>query len=289
MPRHRLIEPTRPLVAPALIASFDGWVDAAAAASAAAATLAEGGTPVVTFDPDDLYDFRSRRPVLDIVDGRMTELRWPDLRIRHVERGGRDLLVLTGPEPDFRWQELGADLSVLCVRLGVVEWMSLGAIPSAVPHTHEVPILSTASRSGLLRGDEGPGPQGLMRVPSAALSAIEYIANANGIPSVGFYAQIPHYVGGPYPAATVALLQAAGRHLGVDVPLGDLQSEAAATRRRLDAAVAADEDSADYVQRLETQIDEEHIPSGDELASEIERFLQGQSGPQSDEGPGERP
>ena len=102
MPRYRLTEPDEPLVAPALVAAFDGWVDAGGAASAAAQVIAEGGRIVAAFDADDLYDYRSRRPVLDIVDGRMRNLVWPDLTVRRVRRGGRDLLVLTGPEPDFQ-------------------------------------------------------------------------------------------------------------------------------------------------------------------------------------------
>ncbi|MFM8944224.1 MAG: PAC2 family protein [Actinomycetota bacterium] len=283
MPRYRLIEPGEPLVAPALVAAFDGWVDAGGAASAAAQVVAEGGRPVVTFDPDDLYDYRSRRPVLDIVDGTMRNLVWPDLAIQRVRRGGRDLLVLTGPEPDFRWKELGSVIADLALRLGVLEWVSLGAIPSQVPHTRPVPILATASEPGLLHNGETPGPPGLMRVPSAALSALESIANGSGIRSVGYYAQIPHYVGGPYARATIALLESVGRHLGLGFPLDALVEEADAQAARLDLAVAADEDSKEYVERLESGggDDEEpelRVPSGDELAAEIERFLRGEQG-----------
>ena len=291
MPRYRLTEPDAPLVAPVLVAAFDGWVDAGGAASAAAQVITEGGRAVATFDPDDLYDYRSRRPVLDIVDGTMRNLVWPDLTLRRVRRGGRDLLVLTGPEPDFRWRELGADIADLALRLGVLEWVSLGAIPSQTPHTRPVPILSTASERGLLRNGETPGPPGLMRVPSAALSALESIANGSGVRSVGFYAQIPHYVGGPYARATIALLEAVGRHLGLGFPLDALVEEADAQQARLDLAVAADEDSKAYVERLETGDGgddgeggsgsgepEQRVPSGDELAAEIERFLRGEQG-----------
>ena len=286
MPRYRLTEPDEPLVAPALVAAFDGWVDAGGAASAAAQVVAEGGRIVAAFDADDLYDYRSRRPVLDIVDGTMRNLVWPDLTLRRVRRGGRDLLVLTGPEPDFRWRELGTDISDLALRLGVVEWVSLGAIPSQVPHTRPVPVLTTASEGGLLRDGETAGPPGLMRVPSAALSALESIANGNGIRSVGYYAQIPHYVGGAYARATIALLEAVGRRLGVGFPLDALVEEADAQAARLDLAVSSDEDSKAYVERLETGEPaddedgetEQRVPSGDELAAEIERYLRGEQG-----------
>ncbi len=272
----RITEPTEPLAAPAIVAALDGWVDAAGASTAAAALIAQGGAEVASFDPDLLYDYRARRPVLDIVDGRLTELTWPRLSIVRVRVEGRDLLVLTGAEPDFRWRELGAEVLELALRLGVVEWVSLGAIPAAVPHTRPVPVLATASRPDLLHPDERQGPVGLLRVPSAALSALEMRFVEAGIPTVGFYAQVPHYVAGPYPQATAALLEHAGRHLGVSLPLDGLAEEAATTRARIDRAVSQDPETAAYVARLEASLGEEHLPSGDELASEIERFLRSQ-------------
>lgn len=278
MALYRLSGPTETLVAPALIAAFDGWVDAAGAATAAAGRLADDAEAVASFDPDLLFDYRARRPVLDIVDGIPTRAVWPELVLRRVRRDGRDLLVLTGGEPDFRWRELGDDILELALRLGVVEWVSLGAIPAAVPHTRAVPILATASRHGLLSQGELQGPSGLLRVPSAALSAVELAVSGGGIPTVGFYAQVPHYVGGIYPAATIALLDHLGQHLGLEIALGDLPEEARNHRQRLDAAVAADEDSRNYLARLEAAAGEEAIPSGDELATEIERFLRGEAG-----------
>jgi hypothetical protein len=281
----RTTDPSEPLVAPALVAAFDGWIDAAGASTEAARRIAADGEVLATFEPDLLFDYRSRRPVLDIVDGILTETVWPQLTLTRTRRGGRDLLVLSGAEPDFRWREIGGAVSELALRLGVVEWVSLGSIPAAVPHTLPVPILATASKPGLLRHDEAQGPQGLLRVPSAALSAIELAVSDGGVPAVGFYAQIPHYVGATFPAATIALLEHAGRHLGVTFPLRELPDEAAATKARIDAAVAGDEESRAYVARLEAAAGEQGLPSGDELASEIERFLRGQTG---DPGPGPR-
>jgi hypothetical protein len=278
MPLYRLRELEEPLVAPAIVAAFDGWIDAGGASTAATEHLVGATEPLATFASDLLYDYRSRRPVLDIVDGTLTELSWPNLTMKRVRAGTRDLLVLSGPEPDFRWRRLGGDVLEVAERLGVLEWVSLGAIPAAVPHTRPVPVLATASKSGLLRDDERQGPQGLLRVPAAALSTIELVIAGGGIPTVGFYAQVPHYVGGSYPAATIAILEHAQRHLGVEFPLGSLPDEAMSQRQRLDEAVAADEESQTYLARLESVADNEELPTGDELVTEIERFLQQRDG-----------
>ncbi|MGZ8630422.1 MAG: PAC2 family protein [Actinomycetota bacterium] len=278
MSLFRLRDDVPTLKAPVMIGAFDGWIDAGSAASTAAERLADGAETIATADPDALFDYRSRRPVLDVVDGTLSHLGWPEISIARRTEGGRDLLVLHGPEPDFRWREMADRVTETAERLGVVQWVSLGSIPAAVPHTRPVHVFGTASSEGLLHDDVEQGPQGLLRVPAAALSVVEMAVAGAGIPTVGFYAQVPHYVGGSFAAATIGLLEQLGRHLGVDLPLGDLAEEALAQRQRLDAAVGGDDDAREYLERLETIAGDEHVPSGDELASEIERFLQGEAG-----------
>lgn len=278
MTLHRITGSLEDLVAPVFVAAFDGWIDAAGAATGCANQLGQGGDTVVSFDADALTDYRSRRPVLDVIDGVLNDVAWPELAIRRRRAGERDLLVLVGPEPDFRWRELGEDMAELALRLGVVEWVTLGAIPAAVPHTRATNVFATASRPELLHHDVEQGPQGLLRVPSAALSAVELSVMSAGVPCVGFYAQVPHYVGGPFASGSIALLEHVERHLGVEVGLGSLPEDALAQRQRLDVAVEGDENTRAYVTQLEAGLEEQRIPSGDELASEIERFLRDTEG-----------
>jgi proteasome assembly chaperone (PAC2) family protein len=270
--------------APVLVAALEGWVDAGSAGTTAASQLADSGRRVATFDADAIYDYRSRRPTLDIIDGRPIKLDWPELTLTATTIDGSDLLVLTGPEPDYRWHELADDVVALARRLGVASWASLGAIPAAVPHTRPVPILATASAAGLLPSGIRQGPDGLLRVPSAMLSVLELTAAEGGIPAVGFFAQVPHYVNATYPTASIALLTALGRYLGVELPVGQLATRALERRGLLDAAAAADEQTKAYVERLEALADESRLPEGDELIADIERFLREGGG---DEGSGE--
>jgi hypothetical protein len=280
---------SRELTAPVLVAAFDGWVDASGASSSSVGHLARDADVVATFDVDALVDLRARRPILDIVDGTLRELTWPELVVSATRAGERDLLVFGGAEPDFRWRELASDVRELVLRLGVTEWISLGAIPAAVTHKHAVPVLATASAPGLLHAGVVQGPEGLLRVPSAALSAIELAVSEAGIPTVGFYAQVPHYVAGPYPAASVALLEHVGRQIGVPLPLEPLVEAAREHRARLDAVVASQPEAQAYLEQLEALHGaEERIPSGDEIAAELERFLR-ESGGGEDPNPfGER-
>ena len=272
------LDDSHDLIEPVLVAAFDGWVDAGSAATTALAILADDATPVATFDADLLFDYRARRPPLEIVDGRLTELTWPSLALRRTRLEERDLLILVGPEPDYRWQAFTADVMALARRLGVVEWISLGAIPAAVPHTRQVPIIGTEASPGLLRGEVEAGPAGTLRVPSALVSALEIEAAAAGIPALGYFAQVPHYVSGPYATAALELLRALGNHLGSVIPSRELEEEARELRSRLDTAAGLDETTRSYVERLEGMYDEQRLPSGDDLISDIERFLRDQGG-----------
>jgi hypothetical protein len=265
---------TRDLISPTVVVALDAWVDAGAASTTAAKSLADDAAPAVaTFESDVLFDYRSRRPTLEIMDGRPTTLTWPDLTFRRVQIADRDILVLTGAEPDFRWRELADDLALLARELEVEQWITLGAIPAAVPHTRPVPVLGTESSPGLLRGNVTPGPQGVLRVPSAAISVIDMAVAEAGVPAVGYFAQIPHYISGEYAPAAIALIEALAQHLDIEIAVDALRSDAETLRTRLDTATALDDKTRTYVERLEEMVDEARLPEGDELISEIERFL----------------
>jgi proteasome assembly chaperone (PAC2) family protein len=261
------------LDSPIVVAAFDGWVDGGRAGTLAADQLADGGRAIATFDTDRIYDYRARRPTLDIVDGKLMDLEWPELRLVATRIGERDLLVLTGAEPDYLWRQLSTDVVKLARDLGVVTWVSLGAIPATVPHTRPVPILGTASSAGLLPEDVPQGPDGQLRVPSALVSVLELAMSQAGVPALGFFAQVPHYASGVFPNAAVELLNRLGNFLGTDIPLGDLPKRALETRALLDAAVSAEERTRTYVERLEAMADEARLPAGDELIADIERYL----------------
>jgi hypothetical protein len=256
-----------------MIVALDAWVDAGSAATRAAALIAQDASHIATIDADVLYDYRARRPTLHIHDGRLRSADWPQLSVVHRRFAERDVLVLTGPEPDYRWQELSRELVMLAQDLDVHEWLTLGAIPAAVPHTRPVPILGVSSQEGLLRGGVEPGPVGAMTVPAAAVSVIDLAVAEAGIATLGYFAQVPHYVSGDYPAAAVALVRAVEHHIGDTVTTAMLELEAGTMAAKLDTAAASDDSTSSYVERLEEMSDEARLPSGDELIGDIERFL----------------
>lgn len=269
-------------IAPALIVSFEDWVDAGGAGSAAARHIAHGGERIATFDPDALYDFRSHRPVLDILDGRPTSFDMPQLALTRRRLGERDVFVLTGPEPDYRWNRFASDVRDIAMEMGVVEHVSLGSIPSAVPHTAPTPVMTTASSEELLR-DSAPN-QGLLRVPAAAVSLIEWTLASNGIPAVGFWAQVPHYAA-PYASGAIALVRKVETHLSVTIGAGSLEEDDRAQRQALEQILSDNPEATAYIERLESIVGEEPIPAAENIAEEVERFLRNQRGGRGGQNP----
>jgi hypothetical protein len=262
-----------PLVAPALIVAFNGWVSAGGAGIATAEHIAAGGVEVARFDSDMLYDYRVNRPTLEFTEGIIDKIEWPETRVRRRNLDGRDLLVLAGPEPNWHWQAFGEAVADLAIELGVVQHVSLGGIPWAAPHTRPTIVVTTSSRPDLL-SDDANFPAGMLRVPASAASVVERAVADRGIPTVGFWARVPHYVAGIYHPAVVTLVERVSRYLGVELPLADLVQSAADQRRQLDMALADQGNVKEIVTHLEELYDASgEVASGEEIAAEIERYL----------------
>jgi predicted ATP-grasp superfamily ATP-dependent carboligase len=264
------------LRAPVLLVTFSGWVSAGEAGTATVDHLvALDAEEVAVFDPDALFDYRVNRPTATFEDGRLTGIDWPRITLRRRTLGDRDLLVLSGPEPNWGWQAFGRSVAELAERLGVVESVSLGGIPWATPHTRPTTVVTTASRGDLI-GADANYPEGTIHVPAAVATTLERALSDSGIPTAGFWARVPHYVAGTYFPAVLALVEILARHLGVKIPLEGLAEEAAAQRSRLDELVSERPEARAMVEHLEELADEGAI-SGDDLAAEIERFLREES------------
>jgi hypothetical protein len=257
---------------PVLIVAFDGWVSAGAVGTAAADHIAGEGDTIARFDPDALFDFRVSRPTVEFENGEMHNLVWPAVTVRRRTLEGRDLLALTGIEPNWHWQAFGRAVADLAVDLGVVEQISLGGIPWAAPHTRPTEVTTTASPPDRL-GDLANPPDGQLRVPAAMALVIEHYVAERSIPAVGFWARVPHYIGTTYFPGVVALVERVALHAGIPIPLGSLVDAAAEQRRQLGVVLESRPDARAMVARLEELAEQGDRVSGEEIAAEIERFL----------------
>ena len=272
---------------PILVVAMEGWIDAGVGSATAVAHLIASmpHEVIATFDADELVDYRARRPTLRIVNGVDTELRWPEIRLLGAtNRTGRSVLILTGPEPDMKWKRFLQEVVALASRLEVEMVLGLGAFPAPVPHTRPVRLVGTSTEADLA-AQIGFLPAGI-DVPSGVQGALEVAFGEAGIPAVGLWARVPHYAAAmPYPAASAALVGGLAQLTGIEVDVSTLQAAATATHRQIDQLLAGSDEHVALVKQLETQYDEEQgaaatnfgeIPSGDEIAAELEKFLRDQ-------------
>jgi len=274
---------------PVLVVALEGWVDAGMGASAAIAHLLTG-TPtavVVTFDTEPLIDQRARRPIARLEDGVTTELTWPTIRLlAGKDRVGADVLYLTGPEPDFGWRTFIAAVVGIVGRLDVRTVVGLGAFPAPTPHTRPVRLASTVPpESADLAGRVGT-VHGTLEVPAGVQAALEVALGAAGVPVIGLWARVPHYVSAmPYPEASAALIEGLCAVTGTVLDTVELRTAGEASRIQVDELIGANPDHLEMVRRLEAAIDSEEgtplgfasdLPSGDEIAAELEQFLRGE-------------
>lgn len=267
---------------PVLLVVLDGWIDAGLGAATALAQLqrSTSWSPIAVFDADELLDHRSRRPTMRIDEGVVTDLQWPSIELlAGTDRIGNDVLLLAGAEPDHRWRAFADAVADLALDLEVRAVHGLGAYPAPVPHTRPSRVVATATSAELaeLIGHV----EGRIDVPGGIAAAIEQRCAEVGVPAAGLWAQVPHYAAAmPYPAAGVALLDALRRVAGLSFDPGSLADEALATHQRIDALIQGNPDHLEMVRQLEVQVDDQ-VPTppadfsmtGDELAAEIERFL----------------
>ncbi|MFL6207198.1 MAG: proteasome assembly chaperone family protein [Acidimicrobiales bacterium] len=267
---------------PVLIMALKGWIDAGLGADGAADVLRDQLSPrtVARFDADTLLDWRARRPTMRLVDGVNTQLTWEETELSWAKDGlGHDLLLLFGNEPDHAWLAFSEQVVDLAEELGARLVLGLGAYPTPVPHTRTPLLAASASSEELAQGLL----QNSVEVPSGVQGMIERRAALRGLPALGLWAQVPHYVSAmPYPAASLALLQGANRVTGLDLPLGNLPDLAETSRQRIDELIAQNPEHTAMLEQLEAQADQQasstalQATSGDELAAELERFLREQ-------------
>lgn len=293
----RLDRPAAPLGTEAiLVIAFDGWTDAGEGGSMAADALREAFEPEVigAFAPDDLFDYRDRRPTIDIARGELGQVEWPEVRVEVLRPpSGPALVLVSGPEPDLNWQRVADDLALLAEQLGIERYVGLGSVPGPIPHTRPVHLIATSSDPDLL--DRIGRPHEEVTVPTSAQVAIEAELRDAGLTTLGLWVRIPHYVAGEYPEAARALLEQLTTQFGTPIDLSVFDEEIADHRSRLDIAAQGSDEVREHVAQLEQMYDaelearrraaageeqapaitEEQVPTGDDLAAEIERFLQG--------------
>jgi hypothetical protein len=255
---------------PLLVLALSGWVDAGLAGAGALVALREqldAEDEFGTIDLADHMDLQQTRPVARFVEPGERVIDWPEIAFV-AGRAGRDVVLVSGPEPSLRWPSVSAAIVEVARELQVRDACTLAGMPALVSHRRPVPVLATATHHSLAQ-EIAPlrptyaGPTGLQTVVQRALGD-------TGIRCAGLWAQVPQYVSGsPSPPAVRALLRRLAEIGRLDLDLRPFDARCEAYTTRVDAGLATRPD----VQQVVDRIDREQGASADDLVSEIEQFL----------------
>jgi hypothetical protein len=266
----------------AMLAAFEGWNDAADAASNAIEHLEREwqAQPFAAIDPEDYYDYQVNRPTVRLVDGVTRRIEWPTSRLSVAKTIDPEVVLLRGLEPNMRWRAFCDELVEFAQELDVQSVVCLAALLADVPHSRPIEIHGSASDDALaanlgLTRSRYEGPTGVVSVFHEACARA-------GLKVVSFWASVPHYVGQPpCPKATLSLLHRAEDALDIAIPLGDLPEQARAWEHGVDELAREDGEIAEYISSLEEREDEAQLPeaSGDAIAKAFERYLRRRDNP----------
>jgi predicted ATP-grasp superfamily ATP-dependent carboligase len=272
-----------------LVHDLAGDFDAAHAGALAGAHLLAGlpHEVIARFDADSLVDYRAHRPRMTFSGDRYEDFAAPEIALYALEDdAGVPFLLLHGTEPDYAWERFVKAVAQLVERLGVTSVVAMQAIPMPVPHTRPVTVTAHAVRRQLI--ESYPVYWGEMQIPASASALLELRLGEGGVDALGVAAHVPHYVAqATYPAAALTLVEHLASLTGLHLPVEALQEAAQANRTEIDTQIAQSPENAAVVAALEEQFDsfqaarEDNgllgesgaMPSGDQIASEFERFL----------------
>ncbi|MGL6280357.1 MAG: PAC2 family protein, partial [Gaiella sp.] len=250
---------------PVLVCAFSGWNDGGQGATMAAEFLCRsfGAQRFAEVDPEGFLDFQSTRPTVVLDEGLTRRIEWPETAFHHAAIPGtdRDIVLLIGVEPSYRWRTFCGLVTTLAGDLGVELVVTLGALLADVPHTRPAPVTGAATDPALVEelGLELSRYEG----PTGIVGVLHDACRQAGLRSASLWAAVPHYVSlAPSPRAARALVARLSDVLDVPIDLTELDEAEAEYARHVSEAVASDPDTQSYVEELGLQLSRYEGPTG---------------------------
>lgn len=269
-----------------LVHSFSGFMDAGSAAQLAVDHLLETCETrlIAEINPDDIIDYRARRPRMTYDSDHFTAVDIPSIRLHEaVDLRGSKFFILSGPEPDYRWREFIACVLEKIDELTIQLAVGLIGIPWPAPHTRPVGVTFHGTNPELLAGHSST--LGELEIPGHVAALLEFELGEAGHDAMGLAVQVPHYlVQFDYPRAAIALLRGLAGATGLSLPTDELEAAAASAEEEIERQTDESEEFAPLLSALETQYDEgvsgdgeestgASLPDADQIGAQVERFL----------------
>ena len=266
----------RPLHRPVVVLAFEGWFDAASVATAALDLLAQvtDAREVARISCEEYLDLRSHRPRVHLGADHSRIIEWPDTRVRWApaKDGSRDVFLVSGPEPDYRWRHFVDDVLSIAETVRAELVVTLGAMAGRVPHTRAAPVAASATTVELTHalGLSLPRYQGVTGV----VGVLQQAMGAGGREGISLRVDVPYYLGGAgFPPGTAALLERVEQLLGIASGHASLRPKVAEWHTAIAEALAGQPELPGQIAWLESAYDRAQAPDSGDLFADLERYL----------------
>lgn len=278
-----------------LVIALTGFSDAGGAIGQVIAYLRDSldFEDVAVFDNDELLDYRARRPIIQFDHDHLSDYEPPRLAMSLAyDELHRPFLLLTGYEPDFRWEAFTRTVISLAQKFRVAHTTWVHGIPMPVPHSRPLGATVSGTRADLIESLSIWRPQ--TQVPANVLHLLEFELQRHELDVVGFALLVPHYLTETeYPDAALTALELYSAATGLVFPSDELREEGRAFIAKVDEQVAENGELHKLVSSLEVRydtymegteqrspltMDEDDLPTADDIAAELERYLAGRRG-----------
>jgi len=242
---------------------------------------------LASFDVDELFDYRSRRPQITFMDNRFSDFQSPALDLYEVRDAmGRPFLFLTGDEPDYQWDRVSNAVLQLVERLDVKLVVLLDALGLPTPHTRPIGVTAHGNRADLIEGISTWGPTAQIEAGLSQFLELRVAEAERDV--VGYTLHVPHYLaGGRFPHVAVAALEYAGAALELMLPTDELREASRMVDHDISRQVEQNSEVQGMVDRLERNFDEyatpqqrsllvkddDAVPDAEELGAAVEAYL----------------
>lgn len=274
-----------------LVAALTGFADAGSAVALLTSHLRDELNPetVALFDNEHLLDYRARRPIFTFEQDRLTEYTPPRLSLELLHDDlDRPFLLLSGFEPDFRWESFVASVLGLIEHFDVSTVTWVHSIPMPVPHTRPIGVTVSGNRPDLIEAMSVWRPE--TQLPANVLHLLEYSLQDSDRGVAGFVLLVPHYLADTeYPDSVVKSLECVMAATRLILPTDAVREEGREFVSRIDEQVAENGELGKLVGALQKRYDaymegqqpmrspltdsDGELPTADEIAAELEKFL----------------
>ncbi len=274
-----------------LVHSFSGFMDAGSASQIAVDHLLDSldERVIASFDGDALIDYRARRPKMIYDNDHFVSAEWPEITLREVlDERGTPFLLLSGPEPDYRWREFLQAVHWLIGEMDVALTAGMIGIPWPAPHTRPVGLTMHATDPRLLQGHRSA--LGVMEIPGHVQAMLELHLGQAGRDALGLAVHVPHYLTQfEYPRAAIALLRGLAGATGLVLPTDGLEEQAQSAEEEIARQTSDSDDFQPLLRSMEEQYDlgatvsgmgddaealsAPDLPDADQIGAQVERFL----------------